>query len=119
MFLQCKPLSQPRRYRNTSCSPVASHSTCIAEHRLSTLTCFLPPQSVPLNPFTVGDEKRLGAVREVAAPPAVSRPATSHSEEPSWWDLPRERGYVHPKQREQVGLPACSTWSSRLAALTH
>jgi len=64
---------------------------------------------VPLNPFTVGDEKRLEAVREVAAPPAVSSPEAADSGEPAWWDLPRERGYVHPKQREQVGLSACFT----------
>ena len=59
-------------------------------------------QSVPLNPFTVGDEKRLEAVRDVAAPPAPSPPEAANSQEPAWWDMPRERGYVHPKQREQV-----------------
>jgi len=50
-------------------------------------------------------------VREVAAPPAVSSPDAADSGEPAWWDLPRERGYVHPKQREQVSLSASCPWS--------
>ena len=63
---------------------------------------WLSLQSVPLNPFTVGDEQRLDPAREVASPPAVSSPGAVESEEPAWWDLPRERSYVHPRQREQV-----------------
>jgi hypothetical protein len=60
------------------------------------------PQSKALNPFSDRDEEQLTRARDLADAPAVSSSPTAESEEPAWWDSPRERGYVHPRQREQA-----------------